>query len=292
MGLRRLGAVVAVVGGLVPLLGLSACSASSSAPTYYVSLGDSYAIGYQPSPAPGATGGFTAVVSAATHMTLANFGCAGATSSSILTARGCALPATRNQVSYPNQSQASAAKAFLGVHRGHVGLITISIGGNDITNCAARANPVACVTATLPVLEANVTTLATGLRAAAGSTVPIIGLTYPDVLLGQWVYPPGTSNQGVASLSVTAFKASINPALSTAYAKASATFVDITAATGAYTPLAQTTTLAPYGTVPVAVARVCNLTWYCTLGDIHATTPGYTFIGEQIVAAFHTMAGA
>ena len=57
------------------------------------------------------------------------------------------------------------------------------------------------------------------------------------------------------------------------------------ATTGAYTgPL---TKLAGFGKVPVPVAEVCTITWYCnatTFGDIHANTTGYNFIGQLIVA--------
>jgi hypothetical protein len=62
-------------------------------------------------------------------------------------------------------------------------------------------------------------------------------------------------------------------------------FVDITAATGGYLPFTQTTTLAPYGTIPVAVANVCKLTFYCQLTNIHPRTVGYTLIAQQIAKA-------
>ena len=55
--------------------------------------------------------------------------------------------------------------------------------------------------------------------------------------------------------------------------------------TGAFT--GPTTKLTGFGRVPVPVAEVCTLTWYCdptTFGDIHANTRGYTFIGKLIVA--------
>jgi hypothetical protein len=35
-------------------------------------------------------------------------------------------------------------------------------------------------------------------------------------------------------------------------------------------------------TVPKAVAEVCDLTWYCQLGNIHAKTVGYDLIGQLI----------
>ncbi|MGH9917261.1 MAG: hypothetical protein ACRD6W_00075, partial [Nitrososphaerales archaeon] len=47
-------------------------------PVYYVSLGDSYSVGYQPTPSE-ATPGYTAYVAKKKKMTLENFGCGGAT---------------------------------------------------------------------------------------------------------------------------------------------------------------------------------------------------------------------
>ena len=141
-------------------------------------------------------------------------------------------------------------------------------------------------------IKANVTTLAAGLRSAAGPTVPLIGLTYPDVILGQYVYPslPATAARiSLAKLSVVAFKSIINPALTTAYASVGGVLVDVTAATGAYTPLTRTVQLKPYGSVPVAVAKVCALTWYCKEGNIHATTRGYTLIGKLVAARYATL---
>ena len=287
---HRRGPTLIVVAMLLAGLAVASCSSPAST-EYYVSLGDSYSVGYQPAPTPGATAGYTAVVGAGTHSFLANFGCGGATTSSILTTRGCRAPygpaPASGAVGYRAESQASAAEAFLRAHQGHVRLITVSIGGNDVTDCVATPNPVTCVVSAISVIRRNVATLARGLRSAAGPSVPIIGLSYPDVILGTWVYPPGSHDHGLASLSVLAFKSYINPALSAAYGTVRGTFVDVTAATGAYTPLTQTTTLAPYGTVPVAVARVCALTWYCSQGNIHATTAGYRFIGDQILGAYH-----
>lgn len=280
--LAALAATLAACGGGAP---------AKAAPKYYVSLGDSYAVGYQPSPTPGATGGYTAVVAKGAGLELVNFGCGGATTASILQTDGCSSPygptAATGAASYAGRTQAAAAEAFIRRHKGDIGLVTVSIGGNDVTHCAGNANPITCVTAALGELGPHVTTLAKGLRAAAGPKVPIIGLTYPDVILGEWVYPPGSPDQALATLSVTAFKSLINPELQKAYASAKAAFVDVTADTDAYLPLTQTTTLAPYGAIPEAVAKVCELTWYCQLGNIHAKTSGYHLIGEEILAAYH-----
>jgi lysophospholipase L1-like esterase len=226
-------------------------------------------------------------VASAEHLRLENFGCTGATSVSILHAKGCAGHiAAIDAVTYSSSPQAAAAEAFIRAHRESIALITVSIGGNDVTKCATVASPITCFFSSVTTAQSNITTLAKGLRSAAGPGVTIIGLTYPDVLLGLWVHPAASPDKTVASLSVTGFKEDLNPALKAAYTGAGAQFVDITAATGAYTPLTDTTTLSPYGEIPVAVAKVCTLTWYCAVGSIHANTEGYDFIGQQIVAEY------
>jgi lysophospholipase L1-like esterase len=249
---------------------------------YYVSLGDSYAIGYQPGIGP--TTGYTGVVAKQLHMQLENFGCGGATTTSILNSIGCGAPAGIDAVPYPSQTQAAAAVAFITAHPGQIGLVTVSIGGNDITACAANADPVACVEAAAATISTNVTTLAGDLRAATGTGVPIIGLTYPDVILGEWVANP--PNQTLATESVTAFQEIVNPTLKSAYASAAGEFVDVTQHTGAYIPLTKTTKTATYGVIPKAVAKVCQLTYFCSVGDIHAHTKGYSIIGHLTVREF------
>jgi lysophospholipase L1-like esterase len=285
-------AVLASSSALVGLAAPDAGAASTRSPTYYVSLGDSYSVGFQPGA--GSTPGYTVYVARKTHLKLVNFGCGGATTTSILDTVGCpdALPHTVGGVTYPTTTQAAAAESFISQHRGHIGLITVSIGGNDITRCAGQSNAAACIVAVANSIKTNVAQLAGALRAAAGPKVPIIGSTYPDVVLGAYVYPTNpaaASTINLAKLSVVAFKSIINPALTQAYASAKGRLVDVTAATGGYIPLTRTVDSKTYGTIPVAVASVCAYTWFCLQGNIHATTPGYTVIGKLIVTRYHLM---
>jgi lysophospholipase L1-like esterase len=254
----------------------------------YVSLGDSYAVGFQatgPDSGEATTEGYANQLvplarAKGYRLKLVNFGCGGATTTSILQTPGCLVSAPR-AIGGPvyTQPQADAAIAFIKAHRKQVGLVTVSISGNDVTACAKQSDPVPCVAAATASIKTNVSTLAQRLRAAAGPKVPIVGLTYPDVILGAWV----GGNQQLAQLSVVAFQQLINPALKDAYASAKASFADVTAATGAYTPLDQTADLPPYGTIPVAVAKVCELTYYCEYQNIHARTSGYGDIARLIV---------
>src|SRR5271169_6172797 len=63
----------AVAAGVVAVPSVSQAAGSM----YYMSLGDSYSVGYQPLPTSGATTGYTGVVATSKHLTLENFGCGG-----------------------------------------------------------------------------------------------------------------------------------------------------------------------------------------------------------------------
>jgi len=271
-------------------LARSPAAQEKPAALWYVSVGDSYAAGYQPTGAhSGHTGtnGFAYQVPALAakkgwNLRLMNFACGGATSASILTSPGCLLLGP-GATPYPGETQAAAAESFLRSHRGSVGLVTVSIGGNDVTACAAAAAPLACVEEAVKNIARNLGALLRGLRAAAGPSVRIVGTTYPDVILGLYVsHQP--SLRHLAELSVVAFRDFINPALETTYRAHSAAFVDVTAATGAYGSLQRTTVVAPYGRLPLPVARVCELTYFCQYHDIHPRTAGYAIIAKLIVA--------
>jgi lysophospholipase L1-like esterase len=272
-------------------------------PAYYVSLGDSYSIGYQPTSTNpgGGTPGYTAYVAKKEKLTLENFGCGGATTSSIITSIGCGDPASTNGVPYSTTTQEQAALDFIAANPGEVKLVTVSIGGNDVTSCAGISGAttseiLGCVETADTAITTNVTSLVSSLDGALtanGDSAPVIGLTYPDVILGDWVFPAGATNQSLASLSTVAFDDLINPALEAAYGGA-ANFVDVTqapykeATAGDDTPLTDTTKVGAYfkadGLLPDAVDEVCQLTYFCTLGNIHANDKGYKFIGSLIVA--------
>jgi lysophospholipase L1-like esterase len=275
---------------VVALAAPATAQAAKPVRQYYVSLGDSYASGFQPTgQGQGANtrNGFAYQVPklARAHgyrFRLVNFGCGGATTTSLLEQTDCAPRALGpGGRSYRGRTQIAAAERFLRRHRGKVGLITVSIGGNDVTRCAREADPTSCVAAAVTAINENVVKIAQRLRAAAGKKVRMVGTTYPDVILGQWL--GANADQQLARLSVTAFKDLINPTLSKAYAAAGGQLVDVTAASGAYGSLDELVTLASSTQVPKPVAEVCRLTYYCDLRDIHARTSGYRLIAELVV---------
>ncbi|GAC1587117.1 MAG: hypothetical protein NVS3B21_01740 [Acidimicrobiales bacterium] len=217
------------------------------------------------------------------QLTLANFGCSGATVASLRDSVGC-KELGPDGTPYTGESQLAAAAAFLRAHAGRVALVTVSIGGNDVIPCAFASDPAACISGAMTRVKADLSGVMKVVRDAAGPSTTIVGLTYPDIVLGAYVGADSTFKT-LAMQSVLAFKLLVNPALSQAYESVGATFVDVTAASGAYGPFEDTTTLEPFGTIPVPVARVCELTFFCDFQDIHPKTPGYRLIADLVVGA-------
>jgi len=277
---------------MITLLAVLTIAPTASAATpkkFYVSLGDSYAVGFQPGV--GSTrNGFVDQLpglakSRGYNLKVVNFGCAGASSKAMMEQVGCnkaalALGATP----YPKLTQLAAATKFIKANRSKVALITVAIGGHDVTSCVNATDTIGCVLAATAAISTNVTAAAKALRAAAGPKTKIVGTTYFDSVLGAWVRPGGAGGKSLAELSVVAFQSLINPALKKAYDSAKASFVDVTAATGAYGDLKVFENLAPYGLIPKPVADMCRLSYYCDKGDIHPRTPGYKIMSEMIVA--------
>ncbi len=255
--------------------------------SYYLSLGDSLAQGYQPGYTNGAEtlDGYSnrVVTDVVTkyHLTLENFGCGGATSASILYTDGCRPGGLANNgVSYPSEPQAVAAVNFIRAHRGHIGLITLSIGWNDFDPCVGMADPGDCVTPTLPAMEANLKALASHLRGTAGPSVPIVALEYSDPDLADWLL--GASGKDTAREWITELRQHVNPAIEDAYRTTKIVVLPITSEYGTYDAWTDVTPDPPYGEIPVAVANVCERTWMCKVRDEDANSVGYAFLARRI----------
>jgi len=269
----------------------AAPAASAQQRDLYVALGDSYSAGYQktgPDTGRYTRNGFPYQVPPLARrrgygrVRLVNFGCGGETTTSLLRrTTPCAGPAPGGP-RYGGRTQMAASERFLRRNRARIAFVTVLIGGNDVTACASAPDPVGCVSQAAATIRRNVATIAKRVRRAVGRRVPIVGGTYPDVILGLWV-TGRQEDRDLASLSTVAFKSIINPTLKEAYDTAGARFVDVTEATGAYGPLDEMTTLEPYGTIPVPVATICRISYYCQYRDIHLLTAGYRWVAEIFV---------
>jgi lysophospholipase L1-like esterase len=275
----------------VAALALPASAAARTKTSYYVALGDSYSQGVQPLGAGQAdidtSKGFNNVAFKKLHKTtpglkLVRLGCGGATTDSMINGT---LPCPIDKLPYKSTSKATSqltyAVKWIKAHRANVKYVTVSIGGNDFASCARQPDlnaVIVCTSAGIAKMKQNVPVIAKALRKAAGKKPSIVGSTYPDVVLGAYV--GSDSGKQLASSSVSVFKDQINPTLKSSYAKGKIRFADTTTPFGGFIPFSKTTTLAPFGTIPVAVANICKLGWYCTTRpqgpDIHLKAAGYT----------------
>jgi len=251
----------------------------------YVSVGDSYATGYRPAdgdaPAGTTRDGFAYLVAQESGLRLVNVACSGATSSSVRERQGCS-PANRGPDSPDpgGRTQLDEAVEVLRAHEGRVGLVTVVIGGNDLTPCVGADDMVTCAADAVAGIRDNLAVTLAALREAAGDA-PIIGLTYPDVFLGAWGSSEFPNGEDLARRSVLLFRDFFNPALAAEYEKVDATFVDVTDATGGYEPLT-----GAGGDLPAPVTSVCELTYFCSHTDVHPTPEGHRRIAAAVAGAY------
>jgi len=270
---------------------LSPAARSATDATYYVSLGDSGAQGYQPiggPTQPGAPPGYTQGYSDQLfkllrdrydQLDLVKLGCFGESTATMIDGHGrCAFTAG---------SQLREAEAFLAAHPGHIALITVEIGADDVlgtgVDCFDEAQGLAdlqCVQAAMPQVQANIRTIVQRLRAAAPG-VPIAGANYADVLLGMWTLVPGPVGMFLAHTNAVAVDA-FNAAIDDAYAAEDVPVADV-ARSFQSGDFGDFTATKDWGLLPLNVANVCLWTWFCSKqypGDVHANSDGYGVIAR------------
>lgn len=265
--------------------GSAAANAATSPPAakqYYLALGDSLAAGYQPNHQGGQ--GYVNQLDArlrSSHgrvLTLENVSCSGETTRTLIHGGICWYPGETGI-----GAQLTAALDFLRAHRSHVPLITIDIGGNDLNPCDGATSVSAagaCAKPLIATMSRNLTAVLKALRAADPSAV-ISGMNYYAPELAYWLDGAAGRSYATAHLSVTK---SMNAALAADYKVAKAFYANVFSRFRS-SDLTGKTTLPGHGTVPVAVARVCEWTWMCTAGDEHADKSGYA----AIAAAFYAV---
>jgi lysophospholipase L1-like esterase len=285
--LVRIAFAVAVAAAIAACSG-SATSAGSHAPaSYYLALGDSLAQGVQPNAAGASVEtqqGYPDQLYAALRphhpgLRLVKLGCPGETTSTMIDGGIC-----HDQ----GGSQLAAAVAFLRAHRGHVFLVTVDIGANDLEDCGSQPNLIkvlSCFVTDVPGAVSRLATIMTRLRSAAGASVRMVGMSYYLPALAQW--RDGSSGQAIAKLSER-LEAGYNDLLEHVYADHGAKVANVFGAfdTGDF---GDQVTLPGIGTVPRNVALLCRWTWECTGPprgpNQHADTAGYGVIARAFLQA-------
>ena len=281
--IRRLCTMLAIGAVVTSMLVVAGPPARAGGdPTYYLALGDSLSVGYQPGRGRTAHGYDDVLLrrfrkEAIPDLRLRNVGCPGETSRALITGE-------RSLCSYEAGSQLEAAVDFLDAHPGQVAFITIDIGANDLLDrCLERSGliPKTCASDLAPHLGGRVAQILDALSSAAGPGVPVVGMTYYDPFLGLWGLVPG--GRALAHADHRAW-AVFNEGLATAYDGAGAAVADV-AGRFRIDDFDDTVVVAGRGRIPVNVALACRWTWFCTprsFGDPHANRTGY----RRIAGAF------
>jgi len=261
-------AILAAIGGAA--LGVPVTAVADTVPVYYVALGDSLATGAQPAPsgelnglnaANGTNRGYVDDLYAAErtkmpNLRLRNFGCGGESTQTMLNG-GAPFDA---RCGYKTSSQLDQAVAFLQAHRGQIAFITIDVGASDLT-----------IGGGVPAIAANLPVILDHLRDAAGSNVPIVGMNYYDPFLA----PLWFSTHDLAALQANAANdVALDGFFDSLYAAAGDPDADVLNAFSTTDLTSQ-----PDG-LPLNVERICQWTWMCSAGNIHANDAGYAAVAQ------------
>lgn len=269
----------------------------SSSPRYYLALGDSLSVGFQPNA--NGTGietdrGYTNNLFAleARHvkkLQLVEMGCPGDTTTSLLTGVGNSQSARQFRCNRKGGSQLKAAVAFLKRHHraGQVPLVTIDIGANDVDSCTTAGSLtaiVACVTNGENSIKSNTPKILSALKAAAPKGTKFAAMNLYDPVLGDY-FSTNATDKALASASVPLLQG-INGDINAANAAAGFRTADVADAFSSYN---QAATVSYAGQmIPVNVAYVCAWTWACTTPpvgpNIHANDNGYSVIARVFYA--------
>jgi lysophospholipase L1-like esterase len=282
---RVLRGIIAAAVALIAATATAACSGSAApVASYYLALGDSLSRGVQPSAAGASvetTQGYpnqvyARLLSAHPGLKLVQLGCPGETTETMMHGGPC---------HYQGGSQLAAADAFLRSHRGHVLLVTIDIGANDPESCGSQPSlaQLASCLGEIPGAAAHVSTILASVRAAAGTGIPVIGMSYYLPALAEW--RKGELGQVIARVGEK-LAVGYNDLLDRAYAQAGDPVANVFGAFDT-TDFGDPTTVPGLGSLPRNVALVCEWTWECAPAprgpNQHANAAGYQVIANAIL---------
>jgi lysophospholipase L1-like esterase len=272
---------------LVAALGPGAAAASAAKPTYYLSLGDSLAAGYNKDAA-GVTrynGAdytrrvFKQAARKTKGLRLADFSCPGESTQSMQADRGCPLPRSAAD----DRAQLKRAVSFLKAHKGRVKYVTLSIGANNFTKCLPGGQlDLGCITAGEQQLRTDLPKIDKALRKAAGPKTRIAHLLLYNPYLSFYLQE---DKRSYAQLSDALLK-KVNQDIRDAGKPYGLRFAD---GYGAFEAGDFTTPGSWNGqAVPRNVQRACELSQNCLpapQGNIHPTSAGYAALAKAFVRA-------
>jgi lysophospholipase L1-like esterase len=309
-GFRMKGKRFATTGALrltmiAAALGISACDAVNDAIDevdnignddevhYYLSLGDSLAVGAQPNGA-GAVlptnDGYADQLHSSIRpafeagggrdLQLTKFGCPGETLDDMINGGSCV---------YIAGSQLDAAVDFLQDNGDKVHLVTIDIGGNDFRNqdCVDTAVDLTCANNAATQVAIDLATVLTALQDAADPATTIVGVNYYNPFLSSWLDEAAGQKLAMESAGAVAI---LNDFLGTTYGTAGVPVADVATAFASedFTTMVATSLPAPNDMLPLSVSNICDYTYMCDPDrgpDLHPTDIGYEVMADAIEAA-------
>lgn len=257
---------------------------------FYIDIGGSASLGFQPDGVPHHNGHRTLdgyandiklLEASSITLNLRELGCPGETVQSMLglVANVCYhLPIT----------QLSRAVDALISDGNEQGIVTIDLGFNNIRACLlVKGVNQNCVNQGINYVYHDLPKILKILQGAAGPNVHFVGLEYSDPFLGY--YLNGTTGPAVAAATLTAMNR-LNATLAHAYNAAGIAVANVP---GSYKNDNTTPeNMANVGKIPENVAVECQWTWMCTpppFGpDDHPNNAGYMIIARDIIATLPT----
>ncbi|MEO9181243.1 MAG: hypothetical protein ABI298_06300 [Acidimicrobiales bacterium] len=278
--------VVFVVGERV--VTRATASNEAAATGFYLAMGGSSSLGFQPTGIPSHNGKRTTTgyandivndeVAKGLTLTLRQVGCPGET---LITISGA------DDACYAKPAgQMTASINYLTMNPNEIGLVTIDLGFNDVRACLLHSTVnLNCANQGITTVRRNLPAVLRRLKSEAGPNVHFVGLLYEDPFLADYL----AKGSGITEANLTLrVMAELNATLQAAYVQAHIPMANVP---GAFrTANTDPVPLANVGTVPQNVERACTLTWMCSAPpwgpDDHPNNAGYRAIATAIEGAF------